>query len=205
MIKVFLTVLFFIVSLTLLHAYQNPSNYIDSVDVTQANFTNQKFSEWITANAADIDTLETLNEAVFCAVDTTGGQTVADADSDYITLDKEIVEASIYAHATDDYAVAVNQTGTYEVSYAVCCSLSSSSTTEMITSLCHYSSSWLNVPGTLMYNGVTDIVNGSTSATTILTLNSGDSLGIKLRHGGLGSANMITNPNGVCLTIRKLY
>jgi len=155
-------------------------------------------------HSAGIDTLQSLNELVFSACDSTGGQAIADDDSAYINLDKEVVEASIYVHAADDYTVAVNQSGTYAVSYSVNAT-TATGTSGLITVLCRYSSSWLNVAGTLMENPANNLAHASTSATTIIPLNAGDSLAIKMKHNGLGSENILTVANGVTLIIQRLY
>ena len=145
-----------------------------------------------------------MRRLVFHACDTTGGQSIADDDSAYITLDKEVVEANIYVHATDDYAVGIAEDGTYEISYHVNSS-TSSGTSGMITSLCHYTSSWLNVRGVTVENPANSVANGSTSASTIMLLSAGDSLAIKVKHNGLGVDNLVTVANGVGLTVKKLY
>lgn len=147
---------------------------------------------------------EHVNRSVFQAVDTTGGQSIADDDSAYITLDKEVIEGNIYVHAADDYAVGITQDGVFEISYNVCAT-TVTGTSGLITTLCRYSSSWLNVAGTLMENPANNVAHASTSATKIMTLNSGDSLAIKMKHNGLGIENIVTVANGVGLTIKKLY
>jgi hypothetical protein len=136
---VFVAAVFFILAYVVLVAYQNPVNYIDSLDVTQANMGNQKFSEWITANEADIDTnaleLDTLfahrdtlhsrvdslanRDSVFDAYDAGGNQAVGLVQEELIELDTETREDAIYVHGADAYGVEITTAGWYRVNYGV--------------------------------------------------------------------------------------
>lgn len=208
MLLVFATPIFCIVD-SLSFAYQSPVNYIDSVDAIQANIANQKYAEWITANDADIDTLETLNESVFSACDTTGGQTITKSDSAYVTLDKDILSADIYTHATDDYAVAINQAGMYLVFANVTVATPTAGPTDFSygrIDIKKYSSSWLNVQGGAggTYIGRTNSPSGQMVAFQIIPFVVGDSVAIQAKNVD-PVVDFITVAEGVSLMIMKLY
>ena len=189
-----MTVLFFIVSLVVLEAYQNPVNYIDSVDVIQANVGNQKFSEWITANDADIDTLEadmdsveaevdtllahkdslharmdsiqTSRDSVFDAYDAAGGEAIGTSQEERINLDTETREDAIYVHGADAYGVEIVTAGWYRVNYDVSILNSDGTVAVLVYAyLKKYNASWANVAGTRSYGNLT----ASASSTVLLT------------------------------------
>jgi hypothetical protein len=145
---------------------------------------------------------EHVNRSVFQAVDSTGLQLIAASDSAYINLDKEVVESSIYSHAADDYAVAVNEAGTYQISYQIAI-YAATATTGVRSSLRWYGSAWENIPGASMITGITT-GGASQSAVVIWPLSEGDSLAVFVTNLS-GSSAFRTRANGVGLTIIKLY
>lgn len=163
----------------------------------------------IDSNAADIDTLETLNRTVFSACDTTGGQTIVQSDSAYITLDKDVLKASIYVHATDDYAVAINEVGTYLVLANVTVATPTADPTDYSygrIDIKKYSGSWLNVQGGAggTYIGRTDSPSGQMVAFQIISFVVGDSVAIQAKNVN-PVVDFITVAEGVSLIITKLY
>jgi hypothetical protein len=208
--KVAIIFFLFILFLVAVDAHQNPVNYIDSVDAIQANLANQKFAEWITANEADVDTLKILNESIISLCDTTGGQTISATDSAYINFDKELIEASIYHHAVDDYAVAINQAGTYLVMARVTLHSPNSTnhTCYVQMDIKRYSASWLNVQGGMAgaYVGRLVSPSGQAFATQTVTCDEGDSIAIQIYNKSPDAAYVIqTVAEGVSLIIQKLY
>ena len=153
---------------------------------------------------------ETLNRSVFSACDTTGGQTIGDVDSGYINFDKELIEASIYHHAVDDYAVAINQAGTYLVMARV--TLHSPNSTDhscyVQMNIKRYSASWLNVQGGMAgaYVGRLVSPSGQPFATQTVTCDEGDSIAIQIYNKSPDAGyDVQTVAEGVSLIIQRLY
>ena len=159
---------------------------------------------------ADIDTLETLHQSVFSACDTTGGQTISANDSAYVTLDKEILEASIYSHATDDYAVGIEQAGMYLVFATVTVATPTSGSADysygQINIKKYSSGAWLNVQGGMggSYIGRTYSPSGQMVASQTISFVAGDSVAIQAKNVD-ESKDFVTVAEGVSLIIQRLY
>lgn len=227
-LQALLIIMFVILSLVVLDAYQNPVNYIDSVDVIQANVGNQKFVEWITANDTDVDTLhsrvdslglevdtlrlrvdsiQTSRDSIFYAYDAAGGLTIATGEEDTVDLDTEVREDAIYAHEADGRAVACNSAGWYKVDYSV--GLQNTTGTQIGTAysyLIKYSGSWSVVGGSYGYGTLSASTASFTSFGTGLCIElvSGDSLAI-IAFNGVSGNNADTAPHSVRLRIEKLH
>lgn len=217
------------------HAYQNPVNYIDSVDVIQANIGNQKFSEWITANDVDIDTLkadmdsveaeadtllahkdslharmdsmQTSRDSIFYAYDAGGGQSIGTAAGVYINLDTEVFEDGIFAHAVDACSVSVRTAGRYEVSYSA--SFKIIDTTKVVNMgwyLRKYDGSWADVPGAYAQMGW---LRGSlvyiNASESVLCTLSVDDAVAIYVYNGSPYTAIETVANSVSLRIEKLH
>ncbi len=190
--RVLLTTLFFILSLVALYAYQSPVNYIDSVDAIQANIANQKYAEWITANDADIDTIDlqldtvyltidtlaahkdtlhgridsmqTSRDSVFDAYDAAGGESIGTNSEERINLDTETKKDAIYVHSADAYGIEITTAGWYRVNYEV--SVKKSAGNVVVVSYAYlkkYNASWANVAGTRSYCELQASVNSAQS------------------------------------------
>ena len=190
--RAFVAAVLFVLAFSVLTAYQNPVNYIDSVDAIQANLANQKFAEWITANEADVDTnvanidsnvaeidtlqlevdtlrdrtdlLETSKDSVFDVYDAAGGETIAINQEERINFDTETKEDAIYVHGADACGVEITTAGWYRVNYDV--SVKNSGGTVVVVAYAYlkqYNASWANVSGTHSYCELQASVNSAQS------------------------------------------
>lgn len=211
-----------------LYGYQNPVNYIDSVDAVQANMGNQKFVEWITANDRDVDTLhsrvdslglevdtlrlrvdsiQTSRDSIFFAYDAAGGLTIATGEGDTVDLDTEVREDGIFVHGADKAAVACNSAGWYKVDYSVgLLNATGANLGAVYSYLIKYSGSWSVVNGSYGYGTLSASTASYTSFATSLCIElvNGDSLAI-IAFNGVSGDNADTAPHSVRLRIEKLH
>ncbi len=226
--NVLLAILFFILSIVALYAYQNPVNYIDSVDVVQANVGNQKFTEWITANDADIDTLDNRTDilelevdtlrlrvdsiqvsrdSVFYVYDAVGALSISPSSLDTITFDTEVREDAIFVHGADKGAVACNSAGWYNVVYSVGLRNSGGSALGTVyTYLIKYNAGWAVISGSYAYGTVSASVNSAEQlgAKVDIELVNGDSLAV-IAYNGNAADVVVTIAETVRLRIEKLH
>ena len=85
-------------------AYQNPTTFIDSVDVTQMNVGMQKLTEWISQNDADVDS----NEADIDTNATSISANSADIDTNAADIDTNAAEIDTNAAQIDTNSALID-------------------------------------------------------------------------------------------------